>query len=98
MVYLNTENLWLAIKRKGCSAKFYPQFIGPFQIISAKPRTSNYTLELPPSYKIHPTFHVSKLKPAIANDPKLFPDREPSRPPPVSEESGDYEIKYIVDH
>ena len=46
-VYLDTTNLHLRIKQKGRSAKFYPRFAGPFEIISAKPETSTYKLQLP---------------------------------------------------
>ena len=72
-VYLNTEHLRLAIKQKGCNAKFYPRFTGPFTIIKTVPKTSSYKLELPSEYRIHPTFHASRLKPAVDNDPTLFP-------------------------
>ena len=57
-VYLHTHNLRLLIKQRGRSAKFYPHYIGPFSILKAKPKTSTYKLQLPPQYKIHPTFHA----------------------------------------
>jgi hypothetical protein len=40
------------------------------------PSTSNYALKLPTeigTQNIHPTFHVSLLKPQIPNDDKQFP-------------------------
>ena len=98
MVYLNTDNLRLKIKQKGRSAKFYPRFVGPFKIIKSTPQTSTYKLELPLEYKIHPTFHARRLKPAIDNDPALFPDREPSRPPPIDVEDNQYIVEKIKDH
>ena len=71
-VFLNMKNLHTRIKQKGRSAKFIARFIGPFPITKAKRETSTYTLELPPEYKIHPTFHSSLLKPAFQNDSALF--------------------------
>src|SRR5271170_6027065 len=40
-VYLESKNLRLRIKKKGRSAKFYPRYIGPFEISKAEPKTSN---------------------------------------------------------
>ena len=98
MAYLDTEKLRLRVKKKGKSAKFIARFIGPFKIIKAIPETSTYKLELPPAYEIHPTIHADRLKPAFENDPELFPNREPPRPPPVIEGSEEYEIEKILDH
>jgi hypothetical protein len=95
---LDTHQLRLDVKRKGRSTKFYPRFIGPFPIVQARPSSSNYKLQLPPEYKIHNVFHVSRLRPHVPNDPILFPNREPPRPPPVIEGSDEYEIKRIIDH
>jgi hypothetical protein len=50
--------LRLGIRQKGQSAKLYPQYIGPFKIILAKPETSTYRLNLLPQYSIHPIFQV----------------------------------------
>ena len=51
--YLETKNLGLQIKKKCRSAKFYPHYIGPFEISKTEPATSNYTLKLPAEYRIH---------------------------------------------
>src|SRR5882762_5889347 len=55
-------------KGDGRAAKFFPRFDGPYIIINAHPETSNYTLELPNSPNIFPTFHSSELKPFFHND------------------------------
>ena len=98
-MHLGSKNLRLKIKRKGRTAKFYPRYIGSFSITKADPTSTTYKLELPPSYKIHPMFHASFLKPATANDPDLFPQREPSLPGPAFDNDDDeYEIEKILDH
>jgi len=102
LVYLNTGNLHLRIKQQRRSVKFFPQFVGPFSILEAKPETSSYKLDLPTMYQIHPVFHAKLLKLATPNDPERFPAREPPRPGPVfanDDGNGDnYEVEYIRDH
>ncbi len=76
LAYLSTTNLSLP---KGRARKLLPKFIGPYRIIAANPRTSTYTLELPPDLRargIHPTFHVERLRRHEPNDTTLFPGRE----------------------
>ena len=97
-VYLDTYNLRLLIKQRGRSAKFYPRYIGPFSILKAKPKTSTYKLQLPPQYKIHPTFHARRLKPAFENDPALFPERQVTSPPPLDADDNQWEVEKLLDH
>lgn len=80
-------------------AKFMPRFDGPYTILDAHPETSTYTLDLPNSPNIFPTFHSSQLKPFHANDSALFPSRDFPRPGPVVTEDGQMEtfIEKIVD-
>ena len=98
-VYLSTKNLRIKVKKQGKCAKFLDRYVGPFKIIRAHPETSTYKLELPPSYKIHPTFHTRLLKAAVPNDLELFPKREPARPGPAfPDDEDEYEIERILDH
>ena len=97
-VYLETKNLRLRIKKKGRSAKFYPRYVGPFAIAKTEPATSNYTLELPPEYHIHPKVHARRLKLAYDNDPELFPGRIPPNPPPIDADDEQYAVEAILDH
>jgi hypothetical protein len=76
LVYLSTKNLNLP---KHWARKLMLIFIGPYPIIKANSNTSNYTLKLPielEARNIHPTFHVSLLKPHIPNDDDRFPSRD----------------------
>jgi Chromo (CHRromatin Organisation MOdifier) domain len=86
------------MNQKACSAKFYPRYIGPFKILEARPGTSSYKLELPPEYAIRRSFMHRAYDPTFPNDPALFPQREPPRPPPAITESEEYEVEKIVDH
>jgi hypothetical protein len=76
LVYLSTADLNLP---KGRANKLLPKFIGPYPIEAAWPETSTYTLTLPPELvnrRIHPKFHISRLRPHIKNDDTQFQNRE----------------------
>ena len=52
-----------------------PKFIGPYPILTSRPASSTYELDLPDSLKsrrIHSTFHVSRLRQHEPNDDALF--------------------------
>jgi hypothetical protein len=83
------------------SPKLAHKFIGPFQIIDRVGEVA-YKLELPPTYsKIHPVFHVSKLR-LHKDDHDQFPSRvqAASRPPAVTDnnEQEEWEVERIVSH
>lgn len=75
-------------KGDGRVAKFMPRWDGKYTVIKACPNSSIYRLELPNHPTTFNTFHSSEMKPYHPNDPSLYPEREPERPPPVVTEDG----------
>jgi hypothetical protein len=98
-VMLATLHCWCEYKAgdKNCVAKFFLQFDGPHFITHAFPNPSVYTLDLPNSPNMFPTFHASLLK-QFENDCNLFPGREHPMPGPVVTVDGmeEYTIEKIV--
>jgi hypothetical protein len=95
--YLSTAELKFP---PNLSRKFIPRYIGPFSIIEANPRTSNFKLDLP-SYLagVHPTFHSSRLAPHHPNDDVRFPNRALTLSPPIEVEGDiEYEVERILLH
>ena len=96
-VMLSTEDLNITYPP---SRKLVPRFIGPFKI-KYKKSPLVYELELPANMKVHPVFHVSKLKPFHESDEQEFPERDQGDrpPPPIIAEDGheEYEVEKILD-
>ncbi|GKE44756.1 hypothetical protein Tco_1472040 [Tanacetum coccineum] len=64
---------WKGVIRFGKWGKLNPRYIRPFKII-AKLGTVAYHLELPGKLsRVHSTFHVSKLKKCMADEPLAIP-------------------------
>ena len=68
--------------------------LGPFAII-AQVGSSAFHLDLPPSMKIHPVFHVSLLEPYVENN---FPGRVVAAPPAIHVDGfPEFEVQSILD-
>lgn len=90
-VYLDTDGLNL--KAAGMTKKLMPRRVGPFQIVE-KYSGLNYRLDLPSTWKIHPTFHISRLEKAKKDD---NPDRTKKPPPKIFvDEAGEEEEEWII--
>ncbi|KAK3533899.1 hypothetical protein QTP70_034891 [Hemibagrus guttatus] len=101
-VYQPGQKVWLSTRdvrlRQSCR-KLSPRFIGPFTILEQiNPVT--YKLQLPPEYRIHPTFHMSLLKP---HQPSVSPSTEPgvdaAKPhlPLLLDDGAAYGVREILD-
>jgi hypothetical protein len=91
-VMLSTEQLPAKFR-----AKLSDPYTGPFRVVAVKGDV-NVELELPPSLKrIHPVFHVDRLKRYVRSTVE-WPGREQQdRPPPVLVEGDEeWEVERIV--
>jgi hypothetical protein len=93
-VWLSTENLRSAMVG---TPKLLQRFEGPYPVKRVISPTA-YELDLPPSRRIHPVFHIHLLKPYL-DGRAVLPERIPthSRPPPEFREDGDVEPEWDVE-
>ncbi len=91
-VCLNIKNFQLP---EGLSHKFMGPYVGPFKVLEKK-LSDTYKLELPKNLRVHPTFHVSLLKPISRNASR--PNRENnSRPPPdLVHNEPEFEVEAVL--
>uniref|UniRef100_A0A8C5H9C5 Chromo domain-containing protein n=1 Tax=Gouania willdenowi TaxID=441366 RepID=A0A8C5H9C5_GOUWI len=96
-VYVPGQRVWLRAKDLPLrveSRKLAPRFVGPFSI-ERLVGPSAVRLNLPSSMRIHPTFHVSQIKPT-----RESPLAPPVRPPPPSrmvDEAPVYTVRCLID-
>ncbi|KAL0161331.1 hypothetical protein M9458_045056, partial [Cirrhinus mrigala] len=96
--YQPGQRVWLStrdIKLRLPSRKLSPRYVGPFKILK-RINEVTYQLELPPNYRISPSFHVSLLKPV---HPEADPGQMAPEPPPPLEVDGlpAYQVKELLD-
>ena len=92
------QKVWLEVKNLQHSIvnpKFTPKQEGPFVITKVLSPIA-YQLQLPPTWKIHPTFHVSLLSPYHEND--IHGPHFPNPPLNLIDGEEEYEIKWILWH
>jgi len=90
MVWLLPRNIRMT---RSCKKLDYNK-IGPFKIL-ARIGESAYKLDLPPSMRIHNTFHISVLE--LYHDDK-FSSQQAQPPPPIGiEGEPEYELEQIID-
>ncbi|GMF61444.1 unnamed protein product [Phytophthora fragariaefolia] len=76
LVLLATQNLAKHAVSDFGASKLAPRFIGPFTVL-AKPGNA-YTLDIPSSMRLHPTFYVRWLKPYAQHESPSLGDSAPT--------------------
>jgi len=92
------DTVWLRrknIRTTRPSSKLDYKQIRPYTILE-KIGSRAYKLDLPPSIKIHPVFHISLLEPTASSEP-IPGHRQPSPPPIIIDEQQEWEIDKILD-
>jgi len=92
-VFLSTRDLHIRHR----APKLDPKFIGPYQITKRVGKVA-YELALPDTMKIHPVFHISRLRKHKEGSVD-WPDRvDELRPPPeIVDDEEEFEIEAILD-
>ncbi|KAL0172764.1 hypothetical protein M9458_033075, partial [Cirrhinus mrigala] len=92
LVWLSTRDLRLRLPCR----KLSPRYIGPFRILR-QINNVTYQLQLPPRYRIHPTFHVSLLKPFSPSATDI-PGAEAGPPPPeILDQPSVFTVREVLD-
>lgn len=96
-MYTPGQRVWLRAKDlplKVDSKKLAPRFVGPF-VIDHIINRSAVRLKLPSTMRIHPTFHVSQIKPV--RESALAPPILPPPPPRMVDDAPAYTVRQLLD-
>ena len=93
-VLLSAQYINNPVDRNRPTRKLTPRYLGPYTI-SAVISTTAYKLDLPTTLRIHPVFHISKLK--LYNETEDFLRATPPPPVILSDNSEEYEVEQILD-
>ncbi|KAI2660981.1 Transposon Tf2-8 polyprotein [Labeo rohita] len=91
-VWLSTRDLRLRLPCR----KLSPRYIGPFKILRQINEVT-FQLQLPPRYRIHPTFHVSLLKPYFPSATETLVAEAGAPPPEILDQPSIYTVNQILD-
>ncbi|GMF60256.1 unnamed protein product [Phytophthora fragariaefolia] len=76
LVLLATQNLAKHAVSDFGASKLAPRFIGPFTVLAK--HGNAYTLDIPSSMRLHPTFYVGRLKPYAQHESPSLGDSAPT--------------------
>jgi hypothetical protein len=93
------DEVWLNIKNfrlpEGLSHKFMGPYAGPFKVLEKK-LSDTYKLELPKNLRVHPTFHVSLLKPVSRDASRPNQENNPRPPPDLVHNEPEFEMEAVL--
>jgi Chromo (CHRromatin Organisation MOdifier) domain len=96
MVLLSTANLKLPLGTK-CVKMLAPKYIGPFEVLERVADGRAYRIDLPSHMRLHPTFHVSSLRPYVVGTVSGRAQAA-AKPDYFADAHHEFEVKAILDH
>uniref|UniRef100_A0AAQ4R871 Chromo domain-containing protein n=1 Tax=Gasterosteus aculeatus aculeatus TaxID=481459 RepID=A0AAQ4R871_GASAC len=91
------QRVWLSAKDlplQSTAKKLDPRFVGPFEVTKVLSPAA-VKLRLPASMRIHPVFHVSRIKP-VACSPLMPPAPDPP-PPTIVDGHPQWRVRRLLD-